>query len=92
MEERKPIPYSIFIMVWLGLLLFTVITVTIAGLHLGSYSIIGALVIAGIKSSLVLLYFMHLKYESAFFKRIMLMVIFVITVTLILTYSDILFR
>lgn len=92
MEDKKLVPISVYIMVWFTLLVFTSVTVTVAGLHLGSLSVLGALSIAGIKSSLVILYFMHLRYESSFFRRIVLMVIFVITVTLILTYFDVLFR
>ncbi|GAB4182209.1 MAG: cytochrome C oxidase subunit IV family protein [Calditrichia bacterium] len=92
MEQKHQIPISLYIMVWFTLLVFTVITVTIAGLHMGAFTIGAALLIAGIKSTLVLLYFMHLKYESSFFRLVLLMVIFVITVTLILTFFDVLFR
>jgi cytochrome c oxidase subunit 4 len=92
MEEKKLIPISVYVLVWFALIVFTAITVTVAGLHLGAFTVLGALVIAGIKSSLVILYFMHIRYESAFFRRLILMVIFIITVTLILTYFDVLFR
>ncbi len=92
MEEKKLIPISVYVLVWFALIVFTAITVTVAGLHLGAFTVLGALVIARIKSSLVILYFMHIRYESAFFRRLILMVIFIITVTLILTYFDVLFR
>jgi cytochrome c oxidase subunit 4 len=53
-----------YVLVWLGLLLLTGVTVSAAGVDLGRLSVLIVLVIAGIKSTLVLLYFMHLKYEK----------------------------
>jgi len=67
MEKKNPRPFSTYILIWLGLLMLTGVTITVAGLNLGTLSVLGAIVIAAIKSTLVVLYFMHIKYEDRVF-------------------------
>ena len=50
----------------LALLVFTVITVWVAGFDLGNLNIWAALAIAVMKGSLVVLIFMHLRYDRPF--------------------------
>jgi len=50
------------IAIWLGLLVFTGLTVGAAFIDLGPFNIIVALTIATIKATLVVLFFMHVKY------------------------------
>jgi cytochrome c oxidase subunit IV len=50
------------IAIWLALLAFTGITVGAAFVDLGPFNIIVALAIATIKATLVVLFFMHVKY------------------------------
>ncbi len=57
-----------YVIIWVMLLALTGITITVAGMHLGRFSTLTALVIASIKASLVLWFFMHLKYEKRLFK------------------------
>lgn len=66
-ESRGHIsPTRTYVYVGVTLLILTVITVLASYVNFGSLliNIIIALVIATIKASLVLLYFMHLKYEN----------------------------
>ena len=91
-EKYHLINYSTYVMVWLGLLAFTGATVAVAGFELKSLSVFVALLIASLKSMLVLNYFMHLKYEEAFF-RVMVFVAFgTFAIFLILTFFDVSFR
>ena len=48
------------------LLSLTAITVATSRLDLGAFNVVLALSIAGLKASLVALFFMHLRYESRF--------------------------
>jgi cytochrome c oxidase subunit 4 len=48
--------------IWLALLLCTGLTVGAAFIDLGPFNIVVALVIATIKATLVVLFFMHVKY------------------------------
>lgn len=50
------------------LLLLTVLSVGISTIDLGKWNVWAALTIAAIKSSLVILYFMHMKFESMVIK------------------------
>jgi len=85
--------YQIYILVWLGLVILTGITVSMAGMNLGRLSIVIVLAIAAFKSGLVLSYFMHLKYETGLLFRLMIpMVLAVLTIFIGLTFTDIAFR
>ena len=66
MSENKHhiISMKVYIIVFVSLLFLTVITVFSAQIDLGSFNIILALLIATVKSSLVLLFFMHLYYDN----------------------------
>ncbi len=63
-EEGHVVPVSTFTKVLVALLFLTVITVAAAQVDLGKWNIVGALVIASVKASLVVLVFMHGKYEN----------------------------
>lgn len=91
-EEHQLISYGTYIMVWLALLILTGLTITVAGLNLKNFAIVAALFIAGFKSTLVLNYFMHLKFESPLFKNMVYVSIFTLVIIITLTFTDILFR
>mgnify|MGYP003444796151 CR=1 FL=1 len=51
-----------YVAVWAALLVFTALTVGLGRIHLaGGWSIVIAMVIATVKASLVVLFFMHMK-------------------------------
>jgi cytochrome c oxidase subunit 4 len=54
----------VYLAVFAGLLMLTVITVLVSYLELGLMNVVVALLIASVKASLVALFFMHLKGES----------------------------
>jgi len=85
--------YRTYLWVWLGLILLTGTTVSVAGRELGGWAVLIALIIAGTKSGLILNYFMHLKSERLLiFKVIIPLVIAVFLVFILLTFSDVAFR
>ena len=92
MEKKNNYTFSSYILVWLGLLLLTVLTVTVASLKLGAFSVYGAILIATAKSSLVLLIFMKIKYEDKVFKIMVAIVIVMFTIIISFTFLDIAFR
>ncbi len=81
-----------YVVVWLCLLALTALTVTVARLHWTGYAVLSALAIATVKSGLVVSFFMHLKDEPLVLKVLLFFVLFVLIVTIALTFSDILFR
>jgi cytochrome c oxidase subunit 4 len=84
--------YGGYLLVWFALVVLTGITVVVAGIQLHALTVPVALAIASIKTMLVVLYFMHIKYEPTLFK-LMLLVCFITFVIFIgLTFSDFAFR
>ena len=57
-------PVSAYLAIFGALMVLTIITVAVAWLDLGTLNIAVALAVAVVKASLVVLYFMHLKYSS----------------------------
>ena len=56
----------VLVAVWLALIILTYFTVSITYIDLGPLNLVMAMVIATIKASLVLLFFMHLLYDNPF--------------------------
>jgi cytochrome c oxidase subunit 4 len=52
--------------IFAALIVLTVLTVAASYVHLGPWNLIVAVIIATMKASLVVLYFMHMKYETKF--------------------------
>jgi len=55
---------KIYFTIFSCLLVLTALTVAAATVDLGRFNVVVALGIAGVKGSLVLLYFMHLRYSQ----------------------------
>jgi len=85
-------PYSTYLIVWVALLAFTSITVSVAGINLGNLTLFVALVIAAIKSALVINIFMHIKFEEKIFKVFLLLSGMTLLVIFLLTFTDFSFR
>lgn len=91
-EKHHSTGYGIYIVVWLALLAFTSITVTIAGVSLGRYTLFIALLIAAIKSALVINIFMHIKFEEKIFKVFLALSGFTLIIIFLLTFFDFIYR
>ena len=91
-HEEHIVPYGMYILVWLGLLALTSITVTIAGIDFGTYTLIVALMIAAVKSALVINIFMHIKFDEPIFKLFLMLSGFTLVIILALTFVDYSFR
>ena len=92
MEKHHISSYTSHGIVLTVLLTLTALSVTIAELHLGAISVAVALLVASIKGTTVLTYFMHLKYESTFFKVMVAGVFAMYALIIIFTFFDYLFR
>jgi cytochrome c oxidase subunit 4 len=82
-----------YVAVWGTLILLTAMTVTVAGFNLQKIAIIVCLGIAAIKSTLVLFYFMHLRYERRLIIKLLIPIAIVTLAIFIgLTFSDVITR
>jgi len=80
--------YGIYVLVWLGLLTLTGLTVAVAGINIGGFTVATALIIASVKAYLVLIIFMHLRSESKMFRVFVLVALFFLVISFILLFSD----
>jgi cytochrome c oxidase subunit IV len=53
-----------YIVVWVALMALMILTAGLSRINLGEWSTVVALAIAAIKALLVILFFMHVRYES----------------------------
>lgn len=83
------IPSRIYYMIWVTLMVFTVITAAVAFVDLGPFNTVVALIIATFKATLVVLFFMHVKYTSEkMTKTVIMAAIFWLGLLLILSLAD----
>jgi cytochrome c oxidase subunit 4 len=94
MEESKnrPVGTKTFVFVWITLLCLTALTIKAAQMQMGEWSMVANIAIASAKASLVLWFFMHLKYEKRLFKLLLFVPILTISVIIGLTFFDIWYR
>jgi cytochrome c oxidase subunit IV len=80
--------YGVYILVWMALMVLTGVTVAVAGINFGGLTIATALVIASIKTYLVLTIFMHLRSESKTFRVFVGVALLFLIISFILLFSD----
>jgi cytochrome c oxidase subunit 4 len=83
-----------YILIWLILVFLTGMAVSAAGMDWGGWNMAIALVIAFLKSGLILIYFMHLKEERGLrlFRWMIPAVLAILMIFIGLTFLDIAFR
>ena len=91
-KETHISSYNLYIKVLVALLLLTTISVLVTEISFGSFSVAVALLVASIKVTIVLLFFMHLKSESRFLKLMVAGVFVVFALVIIITFIDYLLR
>jgi cytochrome c oxidase subunit 4 len=93
-EEHRQhvIQTSVYVGIWAVLMGLTAVTVFASFLELGNFNIVLALVIASIKATLVVLFFMHLYYSSKLTKVTMIAAVFFLFLLLALSMTDYLTR
>lgn len=74
------------------LLILTTLSVFITEIHLGAFTVAGALILASIKGFTVLSYYMHLKFESLFLRLMIAGVFIIFALVIIITFIDYLLR
>ena len=91
-EAIHHVPYRTYINVWLILMGLTAVTVGAALLDLKQMAVFTAILIATIKSTLVVLYFMHVRFENRLFTYMIVATFGTYAIFLILTFADYGFR
>ena len=79
---------AMFFNVLVALLILTVITVGASRIDFGPANMLIAMLIASVKASLVILFFMHVKWDTAINKIVFLSSFLFLSLLLIFTLSD----
>ena len=82
------IPAKLYVLIWAILMFLTATTVFAATLELGVFNIVVALLIATIKGTLVVLFFMHLRYSTKLTMVTVVAALFWLFIMFSLTMTD----
>ena len=82
------IPRRVYYAIFAALMLLTAVTVFIARIHLGVLNTAIAMAVAVTKATLVVLYFMHVRYSSQLTKIFVASGFIWLVILLVLTMSD----
>jgi cytochrome c oxidase subunit 4 len=85
---HAPVPRSVFVLVWAALLVLTALTVSASVWLPGRVGVGVAMVVTPIKAALILMWFMHLKYEKPVFRYMFLAAMLVLAIVMGLTFFD----
>jgi cytochrome c oxidase subunit IV len=81
-------PLSTYLTIFAALMVFTAITVAVAFVNLGSFNPVVALGVAAVKATLVILFFMHVKYSSRLTKLTVVLSLFFVVILFAETLMD----
>ena len=80
--------YGLYLTIFFALMILTAVTVAAAYLDLGQFNFAVAMLIAGFKASLVVWYFMHVKWQSAMTKLTLATGLFFLAILLGMSLID----
>ena len=83
---------KIYLLIFITLMAFTALTVAAAFVNFGSMNAVIALAIAFFKTTLVVLYFMHLRYSTSLIRLVVVAGLLWLAILLVLLMSDYLSR
>jgi cytochrome c oxidase subunit 4 len=86
------VPKHVYYVIFGLLMLFTYVTVQVAFIDLGPWNTIVALAVAVTKATLVVLYFMHVRYSTRLTWAVVLGSLFWFGILMVLTFGDYLTR
>ena len=70
--EEHVVPKSVYFGVFGALMVLTLVTVAVAFVDLGNLNVVVALAVAVLKATLVVLFFMHVKYSPTLTKLVVI--------------------
>jgi cytochrome c oxidase subunit IV len=87
-QQHHVLPLSTYLSVGGALLVLTLITVWVAQYQLGEWNLIVAMAVAATKATLVLLFFMHLKYDNKMYAFTFLIAVVFLAIFIVFTMLD----
>jgi cytochrome c oxidase subunit 4 len=84
--------YKSQVVILLVLIGLTALTVLITSVSLGPFNTTAAMLIASAKATIVLLYFMHLRFDEKIYSFMVGLVLTIYAVVIVITFFDYLYR
>ena len=91
-ETTHIVPYKTQFFVLIALLVLTGITVAVTQFEFGALNTLVAMLIAGTKAVIVLVWYMHLKYEKKLLPMLVAGVVIIFLLVLFVTFFDYSYR
>lgn len=91
-EEHHTVGLGTYSIVWFALLALTAITVAVAGINLGDYTLFVAMLVAAIKAMIVINVFMHVKFDNVVVKWFLAVCGVIFAIMFIFLAFDVLLR
>lgn len=86
------VPYRLYFGVWAALIVLTGLTVGVSYIDMKNVTVLAAMLIATCKATLVLLYFMHVRFEKPLYLAMILAALGTYAIFIGLTFTDYPFR
>jgi cytochrome c oxidase subunit 4 len=86
------VSYKTYLIILLVLLIFTALSIIVTSFELGPLAVSAALLFATLKTTLVFMYFMHLKFDQPVYAIMVSIVLFVFVAVVVITFLDYSFR
>lgn len=87
-NKHHIVSYRSYLLILLGLIILTLLSVAITNIELREYTVAAALIFASIKSYIVLSYFMHLKFDKPMYRNMVLFVFVLFFAVIMITFID----
>ncbi|MBS2096891.1 cytochrome C oxidase subunit IV family protein [Carboxylicivirga linearis] len=87
-NEPHIVPFKTYGIILAVLVVLTLISVAVTQIDLASLTVFTAILLATIKSGLVLVYFMHLKFDNKLLKALVSAVFILIALVMFVTFLD----
>jgi cytochrome c oxidase subunit 4 len=81
-------PPKVLLAVYFALVIFTILTVAVTKVSFGNFNVAVALGIAVVKAALVILFFMHLKYDQPFYGLVLVIALMFVAVFIWFAMQD----
>ena len=91
-HENHISTYSLNWKVLIILLILTTLSILAVKIHVGAFTVALALLLASVKVTIVLAYFMHLKFENLLLRLMVGGVFLLFAIVIVITFIDYYFR
>jgi cytochrome c oxidase subunit 4 len=88
LQEHHVVSWRIYLVIFGALLVLTVLTVVAAGIDFGALNTLIAMAIAVTKATLVVLFFMHVKYSNKLTALMLSTALLMLALLILFTFSD----